>query len=271
MKFFRSALYRVFTSKQYWIQLGMAVLLSFFGIFLIKEMQDKMWILPREVLEVFRMGGNYNIGIVALPDLNVLSEPYCDAVIGGVFSGSVAQLLVVFAVVTFLCSELQNGYMHIAVMKGQARYLICLQYMGIAFIMVLSFMLCYMAGALAALLCNQMLVLKDPMTLCVILFTQMIMMGGIGICAAALTVMIGSRDVKIIVMSLMLALPLAPNYLYILTQGKIQIEKWFLVSQLISLNNENGSGISWNLLLTLLTTGVFLVGELCVFQTKKID
>lgn len=270
MKFFRSALYRVFTSKQYWLQMGVAALLSFFGIFLIKEMQDKIWILPREVLEVFKMGQNYNIGIVALPDLSVLNEPYCDAIIGDVFSGSVAQLLIVFAVVTFLCSDLQNGYMHIAVMKGQARYIICFQYMGIAFIMVLSFMLCYMVGILAALLCNQMLVVKAPLALCITLFIQIIMMGGIGICAAALTVMIGNRDVKIIVMCLILALPLAPNYLYILTQGKIQIEKWILVSQLISLNNKNGSGILWDLLLTLLTVGAFMIGELYVFQTKRI-
>lgn len=271
MRFFKSALYRVFASKHYLMQMGTTAFISILGIFLLKELRQQVLILPGEVLEVFKMGENYNIGFVTLPDLGVLNKPYCDEIIGGIFSGSMAQLSIVFVVVSFLCKELQNGYFHIAVMKGQNRYRICLQYLGISILMVMPVMFVYLVGTVAALMYNKMFAVKDPAALSVTLFTQMFMMLGISICAAALVMIVGTKDTKIIAMCMILMLPLIPKYLNVLTQGRIQIEHWILVSRLIASGDMAGSGVIWNLILTFLTVIIVTGAELCVFHVKRIE
>ena len=205
LNIFGSALQRGFTSRTYMRLVFCTAFLSLTSVYLLKSFVQETRNISDKLLEVFRSGEGYNIGIFSIMDLDILHRENCDDILRGILSGTFSQLLCVGAATSFVCSEYRNGYIRIALIKGIKRQSLCIYYMAISILIVLPLLLIYVLGIICSLAMNGYMHIQDGKTIIMIMCNQIIMLSSFCACVGAFSLVVKEDVAKVILQKLYLS------------------------------------------------------------------
>ena len=228
LRFFRSALSRLFCARRYALTLCAAFALALFSVPFLDLVRETMAMVTPEVADTFRSGGVYHIGALSLSSLDASGED----ILAGIFSGAFALQLIVFTVASFLYAERVGGYLLIALARGQSRSRAYAQYLTLSALSALSLLMFLQLGVVLSLHFQGMLSVQFPLRLTAVLLTQTLMLCAVALCVAAFCLTAGKGQLVLAAMGGTLLLQMLPRYLTALAHRRLWIERWLLLSWL---------------------------------------
>ncbi len=266
MKIIKASLKRLFFSSKYLIHIILTAILSIMSVKILKIFNNAVCFLPTEVVNAFKIGNNYNIGILSLRTLDITDRIFCDDIITGILSGSFSHCLLVFLITTFIGFEKKSGYLKFAIVRGENRNKLYTKYIISSAVSLLPFIVVCQLGVLLSLAINGMTEIQNINYVVQVVAIQVLMIIGIGIGVAVISVL--TKNAAIICLCIVLIAPLLPSYISVFTKGKIDISKYLLLSRLIESGSMNETDIITNICLTLLTGMLFYIIGLLWFKHK---
>lgn len=256
LRYFRTALVRQMFSCPYIFCIICALFLSYITPYLIDIINQTMSMMP-DVADAFMIGGNYNVGVVSVPTLDLSLMENSDVLLKGVLSGTFAQLIVSVTAAAAVSSEFSCGYIKFAIMRGAGRVKIFLKSIAAAAIISVPISAAYIFGISASLAVDGKLLLTDNFNTLIIIFTQAIMLCAVAVCSAVIAVIIGNNSSVVVCVLGVLTLPLIPGYIKAFTMNKIDISSWLVVTKLVVSSTMNKSDILICLIISAATIAVF--------------
>lgn len=271
VRVFCSAAVRGCCSLRYWWKLAVVMILALFSPYILEMVSEAAKSLPGQLVEVFRQGGGYNIGILTVPSLELNTLTRADEIVTGILSGSVTQCVIAFITTSFIAREFDGGYFNLAMMHGEKRLMIYLKYTGVCAAMSLPAIVVSPICAGIALSAGYDLKIEDFASVLMTLGVQTIMLLAMIICFMSISVALDGRGAAIIALCSILALPMVPNYIRVFTEDKIRLDGLFLVSRLVNSADNIGGHAAGDLLTAAVTALIFFgLGQL-IFSQKKFD
>lgn len=269
IRVFTAAVLRLFCSPKYWIKLASVLILAFASPYVLDVFIDASKNVSEEILEAFRIGNNYNIGVLTVPSLNYSSEISCDRLVSGVLSGSVIQCVIVMISTRFIADEFSFGYIKYAIISGQRRPVIFLEYIAIniasSVIPALACPLC----VLLSLCLKEQAVIQNPELMAGTIISQLIMLLAICILFSVIAFFTDGKGATLLGLCSILVMPLAPNYISIFTKGKISVEGAFIFTRLVNSCEMSADSFSGDIIIALITSVAFVVIGLIVFEVRN--
>lgn len=266
MKIIKASLKRLFFSPKYLTHIIFAAILSILSVNILKIFDNAAYFFPPEVVNAFKIGDNYNIGILSLRTLDITERIFCDDIITGILSGSFSHCLLVFLITTFIGFEKKSGYLKFAIVRGENRNKLYTKYIISSVMSLLPFVVVYQLGVLLSLVINGLTEIQNINYVLMIVAIQVFMTIGIGVGVAVTSVLI--KNAVIICLCVVLIAPLLPSYISVFTKGKIDISNYLLLSRLIVSGTMNEMDFIPNICLTLLTATLFYIIGLLWFKYK---
>ena len=271
VRYFVSAIKRIFLSTKYLIHVVLTLLLSFFSLRILEMVNQVSEVMPSEMMDAFRTGGMYNIGILSVSRLNVIDGPFYDEMLLGVLSGSFMQCILAVLVSTFICSEYKNGYVGLAIMHGQKRMSIFNQYILVSSILIIPLIITSVVGTLISLSVHNMVSFSNANQIIGILLIQTFMLIAVGISITSFSIMVGNNKAIGVSVGGIFILPLIPSYIRVFTNGKVNIDRFLLLNQLIISGNSDEINITQYVLVALTTSMFFYIVGLTVFKYRNFE
>ena len=231
---FRPALLRLFSSRRYWIEVITATLICYISPYIIEIISKLSESFPPEVIEGFKQANVYNIGLLSVPSLDILSYTYCDRIISGVLSGSVTQCLLIVIPTTFIAGEFSKGYFIRALMLGEKRSYMLAKYIAVSLLgTLLPIILCPTCVGVSLTMRYNMPI-YDSAALINTLIIQVFMLLELVVCFASIAIALTGKGTTVLGLGCVMMLPLLPNYVQVFTDGNIKIEDYILVSRIVN-------------------------------------
>lgn len=231
---FRPALLRLFSSRRYWIEVITAALICCISPYIMEMISKLSEAFSPEVIEGFKQANVYNIGLLSVPSLDILSYTCCDRIISGVLSGSVTQCLLIVISTTFIASEFSEGYFVRALVLGEKRSFMLAKYIAVSSLgTLLPIILCPLCVGVSLTLRYNMPI-DDRAALINTLIIQAFMLLELVICFASIAIALTGKGATVLGLSCVMILPLLPNYVQVFTGGNIKIEDYILVSRIVN-------------------------------------
>lgn len=271
VRYFVSAIKRIFLSTKYLIHVVLTLLLSFFSLRILEMVNQVSEVMPSEMMDAFRTGGMYNIGILSVSRLNVIDGPFYDEMLLGVLSGSFMQCILSVLVSTFICSEYKNGYVGLAIMHGQKRMSIFNQYILVSSILIIPLIITSVVGTLISLSVHNMVSFSNANQIIGILLIQTFMLIAVGISITSFSIMVGNNKAIGVSVGGIFILPLIPSYIRIFTSGKVNIDRFLLLNQLLISGNSDEINTTQYVLVALTTSMFFYIVGLMVFKYRNFE
>ena len=268
---FRSALRRLYCMYGYWLQVLSAVMIAFFSPYLFQLIVQAAEQMSPEIIEAFRQGNNYNIGVLSVPSLDIINGQYSDRIITGVLSGSFCHCLIVVVATRFIGKECSGGYINLAIMHGVSRTKLYAQYIGISAIASALPIAMYPIGVFISVSTGTSMTIENTGSLMITLAVQFIMLLAVSVCFSAIAIMFEGGGATMLGMGTVLVLPLLPNYISIFTGGKVNIEGYMLLSRLVNSGDMAVENIAGNLAVALITAAIFYLIGWLVFAVKNFN
>lgn len=270
IKVFSSAINRIFLSFNYWYKFVTVVILAFISPYILTFIVNAATRLSPDILETFREGNNYNIGILSIPGLDDSILNDCNAIILGAISGSVTQCIAVFAATNFIAREFDGGYIKCIIMHGVKREVLYAKYVAVGFVGSLPITLASPLFVTISLMIKTCMIINFAEILPK-LCLQALMMQSLTICFSAISLAIGGKGGSLIGLGVILTFPLIPSYVKLFSKGKIDISNWTLVSLLVNSGGAEELNTIGIIVTSLLTAVIsFFLGCL-VFCLKNYD
>lgn len=267
MKIIKASLKRLFFSSKYLIHMIFAAILSVTSVKVLKIFDDAVRFFPPEVINAFKIGDNYNIGILSLRTLDITDRIFCDDIITGILSGSFSHCLLVFLITTFIGFEKKSGYLKFAIVRGENRNKLYTKYIISSVVSLLPFIVVCLLGVSLSLAINGLTEIQNINYVLMIVAIQVLMIIGIGVGVAVISVL--TKNAAIICLCIVLIAPLLPSYISVFTKGKIDISNYLLLSRLIESGSMNEMDFIPTICLTLLAATLFYIIGLLWFKHKN--
>ena len=271
IRFFIAGLKRSLFSKRYLYFIIITFLISVFSINLLNAINQATIFLSPEMLEVFKIGKAYNIGILSVSNLNLSETKNYDEIIVGILSGSFLISIVASFVSLYICSEFKNGYFVIALTHGQSRISLINQYMCLSAISCLPILLISIIGVITSMMMNHLFAIKNSGYVIRTLILQIFLILICSVCFSCVSLLFEKYKAVIICISSVLILPLIPRYMSIFFRGKVNIEKYMLLSMIINSQSITNSEIL-NCIITAIFTGLlFYLTTFAILRKKRYE
>ena len=254
MKIIKPSLKRSLFSSRYLIHITVTVILSIMSIEILKAFEKAALLFPQNVIDAFKSGDNYNIGILSLPSLNAADNTSCDNIITGILSGSFFIFLIVFLITSFIGSEKKGGYMLFAITKGAKRSKLYTKYIITSVISLFPLIITCQIGVIFSLLINGIAKIQNIKRVFVIVGIQILIIIAIGICVTVVSFL--AKKASLVCLCAVVIVPLLPNYLSVFTNRKIDITNYLLLSCLIESASMNETELTLGINVAVLTSAL---------------
>ncbi len=271
LKIFKTALQRLFFSRSYLAKIICAFILAFISPYILEMVSQAAKLLSPQIVEALRQGNGYNIGILQVPSLDILNQPYYDRIITGILSGSLFHCLIAVVAAGVIKQEFSGGYVNLAVMHGQSRSALYAKYTLANVVGVIPMIIVYPAGVYISLLSRGSTAYESMARIIGILFVQSFMIIALTVCFTSIGIMFDGKGAAFTCICLALSLPYVPNYLSIFTNGKINIEKYVLISRLINSSEMSMPDAGGHILTAIITAAVCYCLGWLVFENKNFN
>lgn len=228
LRFFRSALSRLFCARRYALTLCAAFALALFSVPFLDLVRETIAMMTPEVADTFLSGGVYHIGALSLASLDASGEE----ILAGIFSGAFALQLIVFTTASFLYAERVGGYLPVVLSRGQSRSRAYAQYLALSALSPLPLLACLQLGAVLSLRRQGPFAVQDPASLAAVLLAQTLMLCAASLCAAAFCLTAGKGQLTLAAMGGTLLLQTLPRYLTALFRRRLWLERLLLLTWL---------------------------------------
>ncbi len=267
----KTAVTRLFLSGNYCIKVICAAMLAFVSPYILEMFGQAAKMISPQIVEAFHQGTGYNIGVLKVSSLDILNEPYCDRIITGVLSGSLSHCIIATVAAGFIKREFLGGYIVLAIMHGQSRTALYAKYTLVSIIAIILPVIAYPMGVYISLLIRGAAAVENAKNIIGILFLQIYMLAALTVCFSSLAIMFDGRGATAVCLCLVISLPYVPNYLSIFTSGKVDIEKYMLLSRLVNSGNASLSGTGEDILIATVTAAVCYCLGWIVFANKNFN
>lgn len=270
-RFFIACLKRALLSKKYIVHLAITFITAMFSIQLLKAIYQTTNLMPAEVFETFKSGNTYNIGVLSINRLDAFNDSNSNEILKGILSGSFLICIIATFVSMFICSELKNSYIKIAITHGQTRLALYNQYIILSAIVSIPISIVAVLGVLLSLNINRILVVDQVSDILSTLIFQIIMIMFCSICFACISILLEKYKAIAVCVSSVFLIPLLPGYMQILTKGKISIEPYTLFSVLIHSSDYNKVELLKGTIVAVITASILYFMSLFIFHKRKFE
>lgn len=271
IRVFRSAVSRNFRSPWYWFKLIGVAVLALLAPFILNVILTAAQKYPPEIVEAFRQGNCYTIGLLSIPskDPGILTR--FDDIALSVISGSVTQCIAVISATGFIASEFSGGYLKLALMRGEKRFILYGKYIAVCVLGSLPVIAVSPLCVMISLSAQYGLAAAEPSRIALRLITQAVMLLALVVCFSSIAITLNGKGGSVIALCALLAMPLIPTYLSFFTGGKVQIKDFSLISRLADSAGTAVSGTAGDLLAAAITAAVFYLLGSTVFLSRNFD
>ena len=267
VRLFIASVKRFIFSKRYLIHLLLTFVLSSFSIQFLDAINQTSHIMPPDVFEVFKSGNKYNIGVLTVSRLDIMNEPYHDELLMGILSGSFFICIIASLISGFICSENKNGYVKIAITHGQSRFSLYNQYVLVSVLSSVPIIISSLIGIVFSLSLHNMLMFRSIKNILQVLILQAILIFFCSLCFACVAIIIKDYRAVAVCVSSVFIIPLLPGYIHIFTAGQVELEKFFLLNQLIHSSDFVNLNVGVSILTAVVTSAIiYIVGWLCFYN-----
>lgn len=251
---FRCALSRLFCSYRYWIEVLSAAIICFISPYIMEMVSKAAETLSPEIVEEFRQGNVYNIGLLSIPSLVIKDYTCCDRIIAGVLSGSITQSLIMVIVTTYISSEFSGGYFIRALILGENRSFLLAKYASASLVgCLLPIIICPLFTGISLTVKYGMPV-SDFSNLFLTLLTQILMMCGLVVCCVSASILLTGKGATILAIVCTMTSPLIPRYLQAILGRDLSIDDKILFCRLIKSSEMNPS--IFDFIVTIITLAI---------------